>query len=595
MAVVRPQSSNVYAYAFPNPGNSGTNFLFIPKETNSVLNLSGTSWTAECWVKPVGNYADFGCIFTKRVGVSASSSYQGFLRQSSGVVSYYNGTEYNSSVRVTSNAWTHLAWTLSLGSGLTFFVNGVNVYTTAAVSNTTNFNCEFCIGGLFNANENYEGLISNLRIIKGQVIYTNNFDISSTPVQLPNNAIGAATGSNVAASLTGNVVLLTCNSDRLVDYGNNNLQLLPVGLVQPTVVNHEDLQSYSYEFSRSNMNSGVLLTTTSAALHLPANFTIEMWYYPITASGTILNKGGGANGNFSSYLLAWDNPNGNINFAASNSNTANYSVGSNTGPAGSLGAPTLNAWNHIAITRSANNWYGFLNGNVTLTITNNANTPIDSGARGLLIGGTYANGQVYGVGMPTDTIRGYISNLRILKGVALYTASFTPPRSPLGLLANSAYSTSLFTAASAGDDTTGTTTGEFEDLSRNVTISSNGGMSIIWSNFNPFTPNASSNSAFTEYEVRPTTYGYKNYKIIDKIDYTKFAVPFVHNYTIGCRLGKIIDKVDYTKFASPNVINAYTIGNRLGKIISAVVIPIKFAYIPTNTRNYDPTQYQFWS
>jgi len=78
-----------------------------------------------------------------------------------------------------------------------------------------------------------------------------------------------------------------------------------------------------------------------------------------------------------------------------------------------------NSWFHLALCRSGTNTRLFLNGNQigsTYSDSNNyvnkTNRPI-IGAEGVVVG--------------NNPFTGYISNLRILKGTALYTSNFTPP------------------------------------------------------------------------------------------------------------------------------------------------------------------------
>jgi hypothetical protein len=103
----------------------------------------------------------------------------------------------------------------------------------------------------------------------------------------------------------------------------------------------------------------------------------------------------------------------------------------------STGAITLNTWNHLAWVRNgsgANNFSVYINGtrDGQMTYTGTfENTPTT-------IGGTNNLGSTY--------FPGYISNLRILKGTALYTgASFSVPTVPLTAIAN----TSLLTCNAA--------------------------------------------------------------------------------------------------------------------------------------------------
>jgi hypothetical protein len=93
-----------------------------------------------------------------------------------------------------------------------------------------------------------------------------------------------------------------------------------------------------------------------------------------------------------------------------------------------MGTIQIGTWNHIAVTRSGNVYRGFVNGVEGYTQTL-ALTPYDPNARGLAIGSNYST--TWGTGTPTSSVNGYINNLRIVKGTALYTAAFVPPQAPV--------------------------------------------------------------------------------------------------------------------------------------------------------------------
>jgi len=93
---------------------------------------------------------------------------------------------------------------------------------------------------------------------------------------------------------------------------------------------------------------------------------------------------------------------------------------------GSYGtAASLNTWNHVAYTRDSSGVDRvFVNGTLQFSATGKTNTSssISSVAR---FGGT-----------GTGYINGFISNLRLIKGTALYTSNFTPPSRTLEPIEN---------------------------------------------------------------------------------------------------------------------------------------------------------------
>lgn len=608
------QSSNVFAYSFTNSGNTHNHYVQI--NNNTSLNLAANSWTVEFWIKPDGIYNGYNTIFAKRLIGSSATSYEGYLRLSTGVLSYYNGSIYESSYRLTTNTWSHVAYVCNNGANLQFYVNGTNVYATTAVTGVTEQNTEFVLGSARGLAEGLFGKISNFRMIKGQAIYTGNFGISSFPVSLPNNSIGYHAGTtNVAASLTGNVVLLTCNDGIISSNGNTNLVMNVAGTVVPFTVDPTELQNFSYQFygnTGPGQNGSVLVTNTTNSLNLNADFTIETWYYPTKNTGVLLERGyAGVGNNNASYILIWDTPNNNINFAVANANNNAYSVGALTGATGSLGAPTLNAWNHIAVTRAGNTYRGFLNGALTFTPATNANTPYAALGRGLTIGGMFNNGQTYAAGIPANTISGYISNLRIIRGNSIYNAAFTVSNtSQLLNLTNVILLTGMSPA--------------FEDLSGNHTLAQNGMNQITFSTNSPIRANSQINANATvgfstnysngfELGRIYDRFNYSNFgqminiypavaqepgRIYNKFDYSNFAQPTSIYYTIGQEQGRIYDKFSTEIFAFGVPVIVYTVGQDQGRIYSKILSPTDYAYIPVGGGGGAGTgnvEYQFWS
>jgi hypothetical protein len=75
-------------------------------------------------------------------------------------------------------------------------------------------------------------------------------------------------------------------------------------------------------------------------------------------------------------------------------------------------------WNHVAVSRSGTTLRIFINGQVVGTVTNSENLSQTE----CFIGNDAG---------PSGQFTGYMSNVRVVKGVAVYTGTFTPPTSPL--------------------------------------------------------------------------------------------------------------------------------------------------------------------
>ena len=90
---------------------------------------------------------------------------------------------------------------------------------------------------------------------------------------------------------------------------------------------------------------------------------------------------------------------------------------------GNGGAATLNQWQHIAFSRSSGTLRIFVDGTVASTVSFSNNL---TDTAGVTIGATPQGAP----GNATVALEGYIDEFRVTKGVARYTATFTPPTAP---------------------------------------------------------------------------------------------------------------------------------------------------------------------
>jgi hypothetical protein len=89
--------------------------------------------------------------------------------------------------------------------------------------------------------------------------------------------------------------------------------------------------------------------------------------------------------------------------------------------------PETNAWHHIALVRT-----GTGSGQVTLYI-NGVNVATGTSATSISANNFFVGGLNWGAGY---NMRGYISNVRLINGAAVYTSAFTPTNRPFGTLTN---------------------------------------------------------------------------------------------------------------------------------------------------------------
>jgi len=207
--------------------------------------------------------------------------------------------------------------------------------------------------------------------------------------------------------------------------GVNNSTTFADNSSTPKTVTANGLAKISTAQSKFGGASGVFSGSTSY-LSVPysselslvsGDFTIEAWIYLTTltsSSQAILDKDGVEGASYPQYSLGV-NSTGKIDCFLGNGNGVSPVGGSFVG----ITTITLNAWHHVAIVRTGSTCKGFLNGSQEWS---GAAATMYEGSKPLLIG--------YSSGQPTAAFfNGHIDDLRITKGVARYTANFTPPTS----------------------------------------------------------------------------------------------------------------------------------------------------------------------
>ena len=167
----------------------------------------------------------------------------------------------------------------------------------------------------------------------------------------------------------------------------------------------------------STSGSGSLLTTGTTYLRYAgqtpfsfgtSDFTIEMWAYRPAGAvlGVLFDFRSGSNGAFPYLFKDTDN-------------LLYYYVNTASRITSSVGL-TANAWSHIAICRSGTVTTMYINGASVGTWTDTTNYSVGASAPTLFADNT----NLY-------SFTGNISNVRIVKGVCVYTGAFTAPAGPL--------------------------------------------------------------------------------------------------------------------------------------------------------------------
>ena len=230
-----------------------------------------------------------------------------------------------------------------------------------------------------------------------------------------------------------------------------------------------DEGKWSTEFSVSGTTNKLTLSSSADFAFGTGAFTIECWAY-VTADtnpySRVWHLGPYWNDNNSIGLV--------VNDTASSDKIAFcvYAAGGRT--CVSTNATPVNQWTHIACVRdSSGNFKLFVNGNLDATNTSYTSTDISPGGNQ-----TFAIGNIVETNASLEAeacFEGRISNLRVVKGTALYSSSFTPSTSPLTDVTN----TKLLTCCS----------NRFTDKSTSAHTIYTGNLPKIQP-FSPFAPSA---------------------------------------------------------------------------------------------------------
>jgi hypothetical protein len=412
-----------YSYLF----NGTTQYLTAP--TNAAFGFGTGDFTIEFWAYFNSISGNQQLIDTRPTSVASTVNYLA-LTSVSGTINYYtagNNPSIGGSIVVLAEKWYHIAVTKLSGS-TKLFINGVQSGSTYSDTTTYASGTNRPIIGVDGNNpvaSFFNGYLSNFHIVKGTAVYTAAF----TPPTVPLTAIT-------------NTVLLTLQSNRIKDNSTTNATItsavattissntlpfstlyantgLPVskqysnGTLQ--IVGSLDEVSLNSALSGSILFNGTtqyLATPSTSALNFgTGDYTVEGWFYWTSVPGNARPFiDGQTTGSFQFY---WDGG----TYLANRLTISNRS----TNQLRATLIPAAHTWYHIAAVRNAGTVSLYVNGvsvGSAADSTNYATTAIYN------IGGDVGNAGTW-------YFPGYISNLRVVKGVAVYTGAFTPPTQPL--------------------------------------------------------------------------------------------------------------------------------------------------------------------
>ena len=401
--------SNFYGGSFYYDGNDGHDLGVI---NDTDLEMGSSDFCIEGWfnANTTLDSTYWNPILTLPWHGQNNSESQIFIGFAGGASSPYSAGEFHARIRDSSSikelptglttlyndqTWHHFALTKN-GTTAALFVDGVlKITVTTEASLNTGLDDQKGYIATYNNNTGnigspqgfYKGYISDLRIYKGVAKYTSDFVPASTnPDILPDTPSGVSGGSKLT-KITDGAVSFDGTGDYLQVSNSNDFDLGSGDFTWEcfAYVNDLDTGTPQWFFSVFSTSSGD-----------------NAWGLRLEGDGR---------------LYAYLSSDGSESPVTIGPTLANSGMGDKR-------------WHHLAVVRSgssSNNITVYVDGISRATGTfngtvNDTSLPLQVGRQG---SGSY-----------TQYLNGFVSNLRVIKGTALYTSNFTPPSAPLTNVTN---------------------------------------------------------------------------------------------------------------------------------------------------------------
>jgi len=436
---------------------------FKASETNYLNRTNGTStnqykWTFSAWIKLCrGAEAaiNYGELLNGHTGNGSDSNfgaiyfYSGSLR----FAGWGTGWRHTSRLFRDPNAWYHVMVAVDTTNGTSsnrvkMYVNGVEE-TDFSTNNNPSQNATVGINqnsatiqiGRDNANSSdraFDGYMSEVHFIDGQQLDASYFGYtdSQTGLWRPKKYTYGNYGTNgFYLPLDNSIAIGSDKSGNGNDFSNNNATVDLVSDSPSGVAVQRQPEANPTGSVVFDGDSDHLTITDNGDLNFGSNdWTIECFLYARNLGGSsdgdsyerhypIIQRGNSASNNQYDWRLYYGDhtSSGDVGYIYFDSSAASCNF-TNTH------AIKRNQWRHIAIVRDGSTLRMFLNG--VQVSTNSISGAIDNDYTEIKIG-------FNDLGAAGDTYHnGFISNLRVVNGTAVYKTNFAAPTKPLTNITN---------------------------------------------------------------------------------------------------------------------------------------------------------------
>jgi hypothetical protein len=392
------------AYTTAAVGGSGyfdgtRDYLTLPSTSNLAFGTG--DFSIEAWVYPTSVVEE--SIISNATTSGAGDTQLTFYIFNTVKLSGWFTIFLTGSTNVSLNAWSHVV-VCRTGTTMSIFLNGIRD-ATGTVSNNFSSTNAFFVGAYPNVTAgDFNGYITNLRVLKGSSAY----DPTQTTITIPTAPPTAVTNTQLLLNFT--------NAGITDATAKNDLE----------TVGNAQISTAQSKWGGGSMyfdgTGDYLRWTTSNFFNVyQGSNTVEMWIYPTSISS------GGSNSSKYGTLFVQQALGSSIQFGlgfnSSGQLVYTYWNGSATVQITSTETLSVNTWSHVGFTYTSSGIALFVNG-VYKAPTAITGSPSASATEPMFIGieGRTAGSEVY--------YQGYIDDLRVTKGVARYTANFTAPTAP---------------------------------------------------------------------------------------------------------------------------------------------------------------------
>ena len=377
---------------------------------SATLQLGSDDFTMECWRLQHTDPGNAHTYIAKYQATGDASFWFGSASAYRESFYWYDDTNEISILSEQGVArigqWDHIAASRE-GNIFRLFVNGKLVGSKVSTVTLHDDDNNLTIGSDVSTVKNeLNGFLSNLRIIKGRAIYTENFKPPMRELEVVPGTILLACQSKTDASLEKTGKVITPGEAIASELTPGLLTSVPKAGAGSAITG-------SVEFS-GNVDYLTVPNTTDLRL-ADSDFTIEFWATiskvdsSYTAFALFENSSA-----LRSYLLEVRS-NGAVRFEWWYNGSSSNNITTGTG------AVIVNEWYHYAVSRNGATLKLFINGIEVESSDVGTNSFFNNTVTPFMIGGMFQSG------VHTQKWQGNISNLRVVKGTALYTHDFIPP------------------------------------------------------------------------------------------------------------------------------------------------------------------------